>query len=64
MRTFPSLGFGLGLRVPHYEAILATRPADVNADKLLKALWHRQRSQGASDQMTDQRYPAVASRLD
>jgi len=27
MRTFPSLGFGLGLRVPHYEAILATRPA-------------------------------------
>src|SRR6201987_2047286 len=27
MRTFPSLGFGLGLRVPHYEAILASRPA-------------------------------------
>jgi uncharacterized protein (UPF0276 family) len=27
MQTFPSLGFGLGLRVPHYEAILATRPA-------------------------------------
>jgi uncharacterized protein (UPF0276 family) len=27
MPTFPSLGFGLGLRVPHYEAILATRPA-------------------------------------
>ena len=24
--TFPALGFGLGLRVPHYEAILATRP--------------------------------------
>ena len=27
MLTFPALGFGLGLRVPHYEAILATRPA-------------------------------------
>jgi uncharacterized protein (UPF0276 family) len=27
MLTFPPLGFGLGLRVPHYEAILATRPA-------------------------------------
>jgi uncharacterized protein len=27
MPTFSSLGFGLGLRVPHYEAILATRPA-------------------------------------
>src|SRR3974390_1683406 len=26
MLTFPALGFGLGLRVPHYEAILATRP--------------------------------------
>ncbi len=27
MLTFPALGFGLGLRVPHYEAILATHPA-------------------------------------
>jgi uncharacterized protein len=27
MITYPALGFGLGLRVPHYEAILATRPA-------------------------------------
>jgi uncharacterized protein (UPF0276 family) len=27
MLTFPALGFGLGLRVDHYEAILATRPA-------------------------------------
>ena len=27
MRTHPSLGFGLGLRVDHYEAILAERPA-------------------------------------
>ena len=27
MLTFPALGFGLGLRVPHYEAILAARPA-------------------------------------
>src|SRR6516225_5669402 len=27
MLTFPALGFGLGLRVPHYEAILATLPA-------------------------------------
>jgi uncharacterized protein (UPF0276 family) len=27
MLTFPSLGFGLGLRVTHYEAILATHPA-------------------------------------
>jgi uncharacterized protein len=26
MLTFPPLGFGLGLRVPHYEAILATHP--------------------------------------
>ena len=27
MLTHPALGFGLGLRVPHYEAILATHPA-------------------------------------
>ena len=27
MITYPALGFGLGLRVPHYDAILATRPA-------------------------------------
>jgi uncharacterized protein len=27
MLTYPSLGFGLGLRVDHYEAILAGRPA-------------------------------------
>ena len=27
MLTFPALGFGLGLRVPHYEAILASSPA-------------------------------------
>ena len=27
MVTFPALGFGLGLRVDHYEAILATQPA-------------------------------------
>jgi hypothetical protein len=27
MLTYPSLGFGLGLRVDHYEAILAERPA-------------------------------------
>ncbi|HVN46415.1 MAG TPA: DUF692 domain-containing protein [Steroidobacteraceae bacterium] len=27
MLTYPALGFGLGLRVPHYEAILATSPA-------------------------------------
>jgi len=27
MMTFPALGFGLGLRVDHYEAILATQPA-------------------------------------
>ncbi len=27
MLTFPAIGFGLGLRVPHYEAILATHPA-------------------------------------
>jgi len=27
MMTYPALGFGLGLRVPHYEAILATHPA-------------------------------------
>jgi len=27
MLTFPALGFGLGLRVSHYEAILATQPA-------------------------------------
>jgi len=27
MLTFPALGFGLGLRVDHYEAILATQPA-------------------------------------
>jgi uncharacterized protein (UPF0276 family) len=27
MLTFPALGFGLGLRVNHYEAILATQPA-------------------------------------
>ena len=27
MITYPALGFGLGLRVPHYEAILETRPA-------------------------------------
>src|SRR4029077_12662828 len=26
MLTYPSLGFGLGLRVDHYEAILAERP--------------------------------------
>ncbi len=26
MTTYPTLGFGLGLRVPHYEAILATHP--------------------------------------
>jgi len=26
MLTYPALGFGLGLRVPHYEAILAARP--------------------------------------
>src|SRR5689334_17847888 len=26
MPTHPSLGFGLGLRVEHYEAILANRP--------------------------------------
>ena len=26
MLTYPSLGFGLGLRVEHYEAILASRP--------------------------------------
>ena len=25
-RTYPHLGFGLGLRVPHYETILETRP--------------------------------------
>jgi uncharacterized protein len=25
-RTYPHLGFGLGLRVPHYETILGTRP--------------------------------------
>ena len=27
MLTYPALGFGLGLRVPHYEAVLASRPA-------------------------------------
>ena len=27
MLTYPSLGFGLGLRVDHYDAILASRPA-------------------------------------
>jgi uncharacterized protein (UPF0276 family) len=27
MLTYPTLGFGLGLRVPHYEAILASHPA-------------------------------------
>lgn len=27
MLTYPSLGFGLGLRVEHYESILASRPA-------------------------------------
>ena len=27
MLAYPALGFGLGLRVPHYEAILASRPA-------------------------------------
>ena len=27
MLTLPALGFGLGLRVPHYEAVLTTRPA-------------------------------------
>jgi uncharacterized protein (UPF0276 family) len=27
MRTFPALGFGLGLRVEHYETILEERPA-------------------------------------
>ena len=27
MLTYPALGFGLGLRVTHYDAILATRPA-------------------------------------
>jgi uncharacterized protein (UPF0276 family) len=27
MLTYPSLGFGLGLRVEHYDAILANRPA-------------------------------------
>ena len=26
MLTYPSLGFGLGLRVDHYEAILAGHP--------------------------------------
>jgi uncharacterized protein len=26
MLTYPALGFGLGLRVEHYEAVLATRP--------------------------------------
>ena len=30
MLTFPPLGFGLGLRVTHYEAILATHPPDAH----------------------------------
>lgn len=29
-QSFPNLGFGLGLRAPHYEEILATRPKSID----------------------------------
>ena len=52
--AFPDLGFGLGLRAPHYEAILAQKPRDVDFFEIISENF-MDSHQGYLDFLTDLR---------